>query len=94
MTKQYQTMFLIEDELHVEPQGEFGTFEEAFSELEQRAKISWNEIPNRCPCTNWKSCGRNYQIIEYDKTQTPWKELQRKDILTISAKEIKWTTDK
>ena len=88
-------MFIIEDESHAEPQnGKFQTFEDAFRELERRSKIPWDEIPNRCPCTNWKSCGRNYQSIEYDTTQTPWKELQRKDVLTISAKEITWTTDK
>jgi hypothetical protein len=88
-------MFIIEDESHAEPQKvEFKTFEDAFCELERISKIPWNEIPNRCPCTNWKDCGRNYQIIEYDTMQTPWKELKRKNILTISAKEIKWAKDK
>jgi len=91
---QHQTMFIIEDELHAEPQGEFKTFEGAFNELEKTAKIPWDEKPNRCPCTNWKDCERNYQIIEYDTTKTPWKEIQRKDILTISAKGIKWMTVK
>ncbi|WP_332736253.1 hypothetical protein [Flavihumibacter sp.] len=93
--RQTQTIFIIEDEAHAEPQkGEFQTFEDAFSELERRAKIPWNEIPNLCPCTNWEDCGRNYHIIEYDMTQAPWKELQRKEILTITAKEVKWSTDK
>lgn len=88
-------MFKIEDESHAEPQkGEFKTFEDAFNELERIAKIPWDEIPNRCPCTNWKDCERNYQIIKYDTTQTPWKELQRKHILTLSAKEITWAKDK
>ena len=88
-------MFIIEDESHSEPQkGEFQTFQKAISELERRAKIPWDELPNRCRCTNWKDCGRNYQIIEYDTSQIPWKELQRKDILTISAKELKWMTEK
>ncbi len=88
-------MFIIEDELHAESQkDEFQTFGDAFNELEKRSKIPWNEKPNRCPCTNWNDCERNYQIIEYDTTRTPWKELQRKDILTISAKGIKWIADK
>ena len=88
-------MFIIEDELHAEPQdGKFHKFEDAFDELKRISKIPWNEIPNRCPCTNWQNCGRNYQIVEYDTTQTPWKELQRKNILTITAKETTWTTDK
>ncbi|WP_445721292.1 hypothetical protein [Flavobacterium sp.] len=88
-------MFIIEDEIHAEPQkGEYKTFEDAFVELKKRAAIPWNEKPNRCPCTNWKDCERNYQIIEYDTTKISWKELKRKDILTISAKGVKWTDEK
>jgi hypothetical protein len=88
-------MFIIEDESHAEPQiEEFHKFEDTFDELKRISKIPWNEIPNRCPCTNWQNCGRNYQIVEYDTTQTPWKELQRKNILTITAKETTWTTEK
>ena len=91
---QDQTTFIIEDEFHAEQQGGFKTFKDAFSELQQRASIPWNEIPNRCPCTNRENCERNYQIIEYDTTQTPWKELTRKDVLIISAKGVKWKTGK
>lgn len=88
-------MFIIEDEIHAEPQnGEYKTFEEAYAELQKRAIIPWDEEPNRCPCTNWKNCERNYQIIEYDTTKTPWKELQRMDVLTISSKGVKWTDKK
>lgn len=88
-------MFIIEDEIHAEPQdGEYKTLEDAVAELQKRATIRWNEKPNRCPCTNWKDCERKYQIIEYDTTKTPWTELQRRDILTISAKGVKWTDKK
>lgn len=88
-------MFIIEDEIHAEPQkGEYKTFEDAIAELQKRATIPWEENPNRCPCTNWKACERKYQIIEYDTTKTPLKELQRKDVLTISAKGVKWTDKK
>ena len=87
-------MFIIEDEFHAERQeGQFPTFEDAIGELERISKIPWGEIPNRCPCTNWKDCVRNYQIIEYDTTQTPWLELNKKDILTITAQEVTWTID-
>ena len=88
-------MFIIEDEIHAEPQkGEFNCFEDAFIEIERRTKIPWNEPPNRCPCTGWRDCERSYHIIEYDTTKTPWKELQRKDILKISSKGCNWATDK
>lgn len=85
-------MFVIEDETHAEPiKGEYKTFDDAFIELEKRASVPWDEKPNRCPCSNWKDCQRNYQIIEYDTSKIPWKELQRRNVLTISAKGIKWT---
>ena len=84
-------IFIIEDETHAEPQeGEFQTFDDAYMELQKRAIIPFDEKPNCCPCTNWKDCERNYQIIEYDATKIPWRELQRKNILTISAKGVKW----
>lgn len=88
-------MFIIEDEIHAEIQsGEFDSYEDALTELKKRAKIPWDKKPNRCPCTNWKNCEKNYQIIEYDTTKTPWKELQRENVLKISAKGLKWATDK
>lgn len=88
-------MLIIEDEIHAEPQkGEFKTYEEAIIELQKRSTIPRDEKPNRCPCTNWKDCKRQYQIIEYDTTETPWKELQCRDVLSISAKGVKWTEKK
>jgi hypothetical protein len=84
-------MFVIEDERHAEPQhGEFKTFEEAIDSLKSISEIPWDKEPNKCPCTNWKECQRNYQIVEYKTTEIPWKELQRWDVLAISAKGVKW----
>ena len=85
-------MFKIEDESHAEPQkGEFDSFEAAMNELKSRAQLPWDEAPNRCPCTSWKTCGRNYQIIEYDDSTIPWKELDRHDVLTVSAQGVIWS---
>jgi hypothetical protein len=54
-------MFLIEDEIHSEPQkGEYKTFEDAYAELQKRSTIKWDEKPNRCPCTNWKDREKKY----------------------------------
>ena len=84
-------MFIIEDEIHAEQQeGNFKTFEEALKTLKERAKIPFDQKPNKCPCTNWKDYGRQYQIIEYDADDIRWKEVDRQDIVTISAKGIKW----
>lgn len=84
-------MFQIEDESHAEPQrGKFESYDDALNEIKNRAKIPWDKAPNRCPCSNWKTCGRHYQIIQYDDTTVPWKELNRYSILKISAKGIIW----
>jgi hypothetical protein len=85
-------MFVIEDEIHAEPQGEFATRGEAFEELKRRAAIPWNEAPNLAPCMSWQTCGRNYDLVEYDVAATPWKKINRERILEVSATGVKWLT--
>lgn len=84
------TVYIVEDEMHAEQCGKFDTFEDAFLELKKRATIAWDKKPNLCPCTNWKNCGRNYEIVEFDNSISPWKELSRVPVLRISAKGIEW----
>ncbi len=83
-------MFVIEDEIHAEPQGQYPTKEEAISELRRRAAIPWDGVPNMAPCQSWKTCGRNYEVIEYDDTKEHWIEIQRIPVLEISAAGVKW----
>jgi hypothetical protein len=84
-------MFKIEDEIHAELQeGDFASFDKALEELKRRAIIPWDEKPNRCPCKSWRTCERKYQIIEYDSATIPWREIQRKDVLSISEKGTEW----
>ena len=85
-------MFIIDDDIHCELQdGEYNSFDEALHELKRRSLIPWDEYPNRCPCTSWKTCERNYSIIEYDPSSIPYKEIQKVFVLTISAKGVNWT---
>jgi hypothetical protein len=86
-------VFVIEDDLHAEPQGQFPSFEHAIEELKRRATIPWDEHPNRAPCTSWSTCGRAYEVIEYDNSETPWKELRRIAVLAVSGKEVRWLID-
>jgi hypothetical protein len=86
-------MFVIEDELHGEDHGEFATFDDALSELERRSRIAWDERPNRAPCTNWRGCGRNYEVIEYDIVVRPWKQLRRVRVLEVDATGIRWSRE-
>jgi hypothetical protein len=84
-------MFKIEDERHAEQQpGEFSTFEDAIIELQRRASLPWDQAPNVAPCTSWKSCGRNYEVIEYDDSVCPWRELSRKAVLEIDSRGVRW----
>lgn len=86
-------MFKIEDERHAEPQvGEFATFEDAVAELRRRAQLPWDQQPNVAPCTNWRNCGRNYEVIEYDDS-VPWKELSRTLVLEVDAQGARWSAE-
>ena len=83
-------MFIIEDEKHAAPHAQFATFKEAVEELKRLAEIPWNEPPNRAPCKGWQTCGRSYEIVEYDDRQTPWNELRRVLVMEISAAGVNW----
>jgi hypothetical protein len=83
-------MFVVEDEAHSEPRGEYSTLEDAMAELRRRAALPWDAAPNLAPCTSWKSCGRRYEVIEYDADQAPWRELRRFLVLEVSASGATW----
>jgi hypothetical protein len=84
-------MFLIEDERHAEPQGgQYPSLAEAVAELRRRASLPWDEPPNVAPCGNWRKCGRTYEIVEYDTSSTPWRELSRLHYLEVTAGGVRW----
>jgi len=86
--------FIIEDEAHAEWCGVFSTFAETMSELESRSRVAWDAQPNVCPCTNGKTCGREYAIVEFDISTEPWKERSRAPILAISSNGVEWNVTK
>ena len=83
-------MFVIEDEWHAEWIGEFITREEAEAELERLAKLPWDEAPNACPCTSWRTCGRRYHLIHFETSVQPWRVVNDETRLEVSAKATKW----
>jgi len=83
-------MFVIEDELHADHCGEFGTHEEAIAELRRRATVPWDEEPNVAPCAAWEKCGRRYELVEYDTSVAPWREVRRRRVLEISKSGVIW----
>ena len=42
---------------------------------------------------SWRTCGRVYELIDYDDTQAPWTELRRFTALEISARGVKWSRE-
>lgn len=90
MTRTSRRAFVIEDELHCEIIGEFVAKLDAVERLKRLAQAPWDEQPNCAPCTNWKTCGREYVLIEYDTASEPWGELSRSAALKISAAKVEW----
>jgi hypothetical protein len=80
--------FVIQDELHAEVHGDFGTLDEALAELRRRAAIAWDAEPNLAPCTNWATCGRHYEILEYPDagSMTP----VRIPVVRLDATGVRW----
>ena len=84
-------MFIIEDQVHAEWKGRFATREEALSELKRLANIPWDQPPNLCPCTSWRTCRREYEVIEFETSGLEWKELWRGGTLALSSNGANWT---
>ena len=87
------TLFVIEDEAHDEQHSKHSTLEEAIVELKRLALIPWDAKPNVAPCTNWRNCGRRYEIVEYETSRNPWKVVRRFLALEISASGVIWSED-
>jgi hypothetical protein len=84
-------VFVIEDELHAELQdGEFPTLEAAMAELQRRAAIPWDQPPNVAPCMSWRTCGRIYEVIEYDSAVDSTRQIRRIPVLEVSAQGVRW----
>ena len=82
---------MIEDERHAEPQrGEYPSLVAALAELRRRAEIPWDQPPNAAPCSSSHDCGRAYEVVEYDVSVHPWKELRRVAALEIDARGVRW----
>jgi hypothetical protein len=81
--------FVIEDDFHAEVIGQYATSAEANSALKALAGTPWDHAPNLCPCGN-QDCGREYQLIEYDVSNKPWREIERSPALNVSRRGVEW----
>jgi hypothetical protein len=79
--------FYIEDNLHAEYHGDtYPTFEAALAEVQKLAQIPWDEDPNRAPCTSWKTCGRDWCIVENSGDGNPGYTR----VVEITSAGVKW----
>ena len=86
-------VFIIEDDIHADWIGQYATLEEAVAELRRRAALPWGEFPNTAPCKSSRTCGRKYQILEYDPSTVPWTKLRCLPALDVSARGTIWRLD-
>jgi len=86
-------MFVIEDEIHADFIGEYATIAEAIAVLRRFRGIPWDQRPNVAPCTSWRTCERRYQIIEFDTTFKPWRQIRCVPALNVSARGTEWLLD-
>jgi len=89
----FSTRVILEDNFHAEWNGEFLDMEAAVAELKRRANLPWNQSPNRPPCEDWETCHREYHIVAYDTSKTPWQELSRTRALNVDSSGIRWSEE-
>ena len=82
--------YCIEDEWHAETCSEHATLQDAIAEVERLARIPWDAAPNIAPCQGWRTCGRRYEIREFDASAEPWRLLRRLPALEVSAAGAVW----
>lgn len=83
-------IFVVEDQVHAESLGEFPTLAEAWDELHRLSLIPWSDLPNVAPCQSWSTCGREYEIVEYETTTLPWTRIRCFAGLEVSAQGVVW----
>jgi len=75
------SIWILEDDAHAEPIGEYSSFDRAEMEMKKRLNLPKSHELNRGPCSN-PNCPRTYLIIEYDNSCVPWKHIQKTEIFT------------
>ena len=40
--------------------------------------------------TLWRRCGRHYELVEFDTTESASREVRRNHVLDVSADGVKW----
>jgi hypothetical protein len=86
--------FELRDDLHDETQGHFGSRNEAIAEAARLAALPWNQPPNLAPCASWESCGRNYEVVEFDTSGESRSVLGVTPVVSIDRDGVRWALDR
>ena len=85
-------MFVLRDIMHDEGRpARYKSRDDALYEARTLASISWDLPPNRTPCMQWRTCRREWTIIEYDYSVTPWHEIGRVEVVAIGSAGVIWS---
>lgn len=82
--------FVIHDELHDEVFSEHRLREDALSEVERLATLRWDEEPLLAPCRGWAGCGRNLELLTYDRATTPSRIVEREAAFEVDRSGVRW----
>lgn len=77
--------FVIEDQIHAEMVAEFDDEASAIQEVRRLFALPWDALPNRAPCGNSPTCGREYELQVFDTATTPWRLVRSQAALNVSA---------
>jgi hypothetical protein len=75
--------FVVEDSFHSDTVATFPSRDEALAFVD-RLRNDPEVEENRAPCTSWRTCRREYYLLDYDdQGRTPWTLLTREPLFAI-----------
>jgi hypothetical protein len=74
--------FVVEDEFHADWVATFPSREESLV-LADRLRSDSDAEENKPPCTSWRTCRREYYLLEYEDTTKPWTLVRREPLFEI-----------
>lgn len=84
--------FVVEDEEHCESFSKHASMDDAIEEIRRLSELPWDADPNRCPCMSWKTCSREWIVVEYDPSTKPYpQQVRRTDVICqIGSAGVRW----
>lgn len=82
--------WVLRDDLHDESFGEFATREQAMAAANRLVALPWDDPQIRAPCTNWRSCGRDFWLESHDPSAGPGSRPHGEFVASIRADGIRW----